>query len=59
MQPEAQPLIDIARCLMLTAIRNEPSPSERKARVMIMRQDGHLTDAEAQDFIALLGLEAA
>lgn len=55
----AQPFADIARSLMLAAIRNEPSPSERRARIMIMRRDGHLSDAEAQDYIVLLGVEAA
>jgi hypothetical protein len=55
----AEPFADIARGLMLAAIRNEPSPSERKARIMIMHRDGHLSDDEAADYIALWGSEAA
>ncbi|MBO9602562.1 MAG: hypothetical protein J7496_08650 [Novosphingobium sp.] len=47
------------RALLLRCIENETDPAERKARIMILRQDGHLSDAEAADWIRIYGLEAA
>lgn len=45
--------------MVLSFITNEPDPAERKARILIARQHGHLTDREAEDWIAILDLKAA
>lgn len=47
------------RGLVLALIERETDPSERKARIMIARDHGHLTDAEAEEWLVLEGLEAA
>lgn len=45
--------------VLIALIAAEPSPEERKARIMIMREDGLLTDDETADLIQIYGLEAA
>lgn len=50
---------DAAVRLMVALIANDPSSEERKARIMIMREDGLLSDAETADLIQIYGLEAA
>lgn len=47
------------RGIILGLIERERDPSEKKARILIAREHGHLTDAEAEEWIALAGLEAA
>lgn len=53
------PIRDAARTVVLRMIELEPDPSERKAKIMIAREDGHLSDAEARKLIIEHGLEAA
>ncbi|WP_182849679.1 hypothetical protein [Pelagerythrobacter aerophilus] len=50
---------DILRGLVIRAIEAESDPAEQKARIMIARGHGHLTDQEAADWIAILALEDA
>lgn len=50
---------DAARAVILRLIEAEPDPSERKAKIMIAREDGHLSDDEVAEWIARDGLEAA
>lgn len=45
--------------VMLAIVAREPDPAERKARIMILRGDGLLTDRQASDLIQIYGLEAA
>lgn len=53
-------LNDIARRLVLRLIETEAgNAAEQKARIIIARQHGHLTDSEAQDWLAVLELKAA
>ena len=47
------------RRIVLRMIDAETDPSERKARIMIARQHGHLSDEEAEDWIVLGGLVEA
>lgn len=47
------------RAIVLRLIDAETDPTERKARIMIAYQTGHLTAEEAEDWIVLQGLEAA
>jgi hypothetical protein len=47
------------RGLVLALIERETDPAEKKARIMIAREHGHLTDQEAEEWIVLAGLEAA
>jgi hypothetical protein len=47
------------RGLIFALIARETDPSEQKARILIAREHGHLTDQEAEDWIVLAGLEAA
>ena len=44
------------RQIVLRLIDAETDPTERKARVMIAYQHGHLTAEEAEDWIVLGGL---
>jgi len=53
------PVGDAARNVILRLIEIEPDPSERKAKIMIAREDGHLSDAEVRDLIVKHGLESA
>lgn len=53
------PIGDGARGVILRLIEVESDLSERKAKIMIAREDGHLSDAEAAEWIARDGLEAA
>lgn len=52
-------LRDILRSLVIRAIEAEADPAEQKARIMIARGHGHLSDREAADWIAILQLEDA
>jgi hypothetical protein len=47
------------RRVVLRLIDAETDPTERKIRVMIAYQTGHLTAQEAEDWIVLQGLESA
>ena len=47
------------RDLIVTLIHYERDPAEKKARIMIAREHGHITDQEAEDWIFDYGLEAA
>lgn len=53
------PIGDAARRVILRMIELEPDLSERKAKIMIAREDGHLSDAEVRDLIIKHGLESA
>ena len=55
----AEALHTAATAIMLRFVASEPDPIERKARIIIMHQDGHLSDQEAADWIAILDLKAA
>lgn len=50
---------EAAKSVILRLIEIEPEPSERKAKIMIAREDGHLSDAEARALIVKHGLESA
>lgn len=57
---EALTLHDVARRLVLRLIEAEAgNPAEQKERILIARAHGHLTDREAEDWIAVLELKAA
>lgn len=47
------------RGIILALIERERDPSEQKARILIAREHGHLTDHEAEEWIVLAGLQAA
>jgi hypothetical protein len=53
------PVGDAARNVILRLIEIEQDPSERKAKIMIAREDGHLSDAETEAWIARDGLRFA
>lgn len=56
----AQSFGDILRGLVIRAIEAEAgNPAEQKARIMIARECGQLTDEEAEDWLRILELEAA
>lgn len=48
-----------AREVILCLIRAEPDLSERKAKIMIAREDGHLSDAEVEEWFRRDGLRFA
>ena len=50
---------EAAVAVLIALVAAEPSPEERKARIMVMREVGLLTDAETADLIRIYGLEAA
>lgn len=50
---------DALRAIVLRLIDAETDPSERKARIIIAYQHGHLSADEAEEWIVLQGLEAA
>ena len=52
-------LRSFARDLIVALIHYERDPAEKKARIMIARADGHITDQEAEEWIFDYGLEAA
>lgn len=55
-----QSIGDIARGLVIRCIEAEAgNAQEQKARIMIARETGHLSDAEAEDWLRILELEAA
>lgn len=56
---DPQPIGTLARNFILTMIECCDDPAERKARVMIALEHGHITAAEAEEYIVLQGLEAA
>lgn len=45
--------------VLMALVTSEPDPAERKARIMILREDGLLSDREAEDLIRIYGVEAA
>jgi VRR-NUC domain. len=53
------PVGDAARNVILRLIEIEQDPSERKAKIMIAREDGHLSDAETEAWITRDGLRFA
>ena len=54
------PLGGFARELVITLIKSARNdPGEMKARIMIAYEHGHLSGAEAEDWIVLAGLEGA
>lgn len=55
----SQTIGNAAREVILRLIRAEPDLSERKSKIMIAREDGHLSDAEARALIIKHGLESA
>lgn len=59
---DRDPVVDcrhLFRGLILGLIHRETDPAEKKARILIAREHGHLTDEEASDWIAIAGLENA
>lgn len=44
------------RGIVHTLIRAEPDPAEKKARILIAREHGHLSDEDAEEWIVLAGL---
>lgn len=50
---------DALRGIVLRLIDAETDPAERKARIIIAYQHGHLSADEAEEWIVLQGLEAA
>ena len=56
---EPQPFGSIAKAFVLSMIECCADPAERKARIMIACQHGHITAEEAEEYIVLQGLEAA
>jgi hypothetical protein len=57
--PLAKTFGTAARDFVLNLIDCCPDPAEKKARILIAREHGHLTDEEAEDWIVACGLEAA
>lgn len=47
------------RRVVLRLIDKETDPTERKARIMIAYEHGHLTAEEAEEWIVLQGLQDA
>lgn len=59
-EPDTAPAFGtLARNFVLSMIECCPDPAEKKARILIARDHGHLTDVEAEEWIAVAGLEAA
>lgn len=58
-QKTVAPIGDAARRVVLRLIELEADPSERKAKIMIAREEGLLSDAETRDLIFTYRLEAA
>ena len=54
-----QTIGNAAREVILSLIRAEPDLSERKAKIMIAREDGHLSDAEVEEWFRRDGLRFA
>ena len=58
--PDTAPAFgSLSRNFVLSMIECCTDPSEKKARILIAREHGHLSDYEAEEWIALAGLEAA
>lgn len=53
------PIGNAARGIILRMIELEPELSERKAKIMIAREDGHLSNSEVRDLIIKHGLKSA
>lgn len=49
----------LARSFVLNLIDCCADPAEKKARIMIALENGHITAEEAEDWIVVCGLEAA
>lgn len=56
---QPQPIQNLFKQLVERAIVGCDDPVKRKERILIARETGVFTDAEAHDWIQLLGLEAA
>lgn len=56
---EAQAFGTVSRSFVLSMIGCCADPAEKKARIMIALEHGHITEEEAEDWIAACGLEAA
>lgn len=59
LKSEAQSIGNIARNLILHLIDAESDPADRKAKIMMAREDGLLSDAETSLLISQNGLEEA
>lgn len=57
--PLAATIGTAARDFVLSLIHCCPDPTEKKQRILIARDHGHLSDDEAEEWIVLAGLEAA
>lgn len=56
---EAKRIGTIAHGLVVAMIQSAPDDTVRKRRIMIAREEGILTEQEAEDWLALLELRAA
>lgn len=54
-----QPIGNLFKAIVERAIVGCDDPVQRKERILIARETGVFTEREAQDWIQLLGLEAA
>ena len=52
-------LAGFTRALIMALIEGQRDPSTKKEWIMVAYADGHLTAAEAEDWIVLNGLQAA
>lgn len=59
MTSDAKPFGTIAKGLVQAMISSAPDDATRKERVLIARQEGILSDQEAEDWLAILELRAA
>lgn len=50
---------NLPRQVVLDLVKQADTPAEYKMRVMLARDAGHLSDAEAEDWIAMAGVAAA
>lgn len=54
-----EPVGAAARRAVLAIIDRETDPSERKAKILLARETGHITDEEVEEWLVLAGLEGA
>lgn len=54
-----KPIGVIAKALVLSMIHTAPDEHIRKRRILIAREEGIITDKEAEDWIAILELRTA
>jgi hypothetical protein len=50
-------LPDLSAQDYLDAVKHADTPSEMKARILLCREMGHLSDEETEEWIAMVGLE--